>query len=256
MKQLRCVSRAAAGVFVLAASLLGHPQSGRAAETGDIHGTWEQQFMMGNFFGLKPNKATDKVFTLGDGTVIPLRPAAEKIYRERVAISDTTSPFANTTARCLPLGTPGNMMGAPPYLLRIMQEPDFVAILMEEGWEFRAIYLNGKHPDELLPSFMGHSIGHWEGQTLVVETVSIREETTLNFTGLPHSDKLKVIERFTRTPPDLLTDMIEIDDPVMYYKPFTFKSVFKKTDRPQIEYICEDSRIQVTPDGRQSYHTP
>ncbi|MDP9084880.1 MAG: hypothetical protein M3N50_14125 [Pseudomonadota bacterium] len=55
-----------------------------------------------------------------------------------------------------------------------------------------ALYLNSKHPDALIPSFMGHSIGHWEGNTPVIETVRLREETTLNFPGLPHSAQLRV----------------------------------------------------------------
>ena len=221
-----------------------------------LSGTWQQDFLKGNFFSMTPNKATDKVFTLGDGTVIPLRPAAEKIYRARVAMSETPNVFATTASRCLPLGTPLNMMGAPPYLLRIVQEPDFITILLEEGWEFRAIYLTGKHPDELIPSFMGHSIGHWEGKTLVIDTVGLRDDTTLNGTGLPHSVEMHLTERMSRTSPDTLVDLIEVNDPVMYTKPFTFKTVFKRTEQQQIEYVCEDSRISVTSDGRQSYHAP
>ncbi|MDP9083652.1 MAG: hypothetical protein M3N50_07800, partial [Pseudomonadota bacterium] len=164
--------------------------------------------------------------------------------------------YANTSARCLPLGTPQNMMGAPPYPIRIVQTADFIAILLEEGWEFRAIYLGGKHPQELIPSFMGHSVAHWEGKTLVIDTVGLRAETTLNYTGLPHSEQLRLVERMRRTAPDVLEDLIEIHDPLMYSKPFTFKSVFHRSKQEQIEYICEDSRIQVTPDGRQSYHAP
>ena len=59
-----------------------------------------------------------------------------------------------------------------------------------------------------------------------------------------------------RTGPDVLEDLIEIHDPLTYSRPFTFKSVFNRTKEEQIEYICEDNRIQVTPDGRQSYHAP
>lgn len=222
----------------------------------DLTGVWHRDYAASNFISRTENPSSSKVFTLADGSPIPLKPDALKVYRERVAMGETPNVFANTTAKCLPLGTPQNMMGAPPYLLRFVQTPDFIAILLEEGWEFRAIYMNGKHPEELLPSFMGHSIGRWEGKTLVIETVSLREETTLNFTGLPHSAAMKVVERISRTDPDTLVDLIEIDDPVMYFKPFTFKSVFRRSADAQIEYICEDGRIQVTSEGRQSYHAP
>jgi len=239
----------------LSAAAQGHGHGAHATVRApdDLSGNWSRDYTASNFIPQTDNKSTDKVFTLTDGTVIPLRPEAEKVYRERVAMSETTHVFANTTARCLPLGTPQNMMGAPPYPIHIVQTPTFITILLEEGWEFRAVYLNSKHPDELIPSFMGHSIGHWEGKTLVIETVGLREETTLNFTGLPHSAQLRVLERIRRTAPDTLVDLIEIHDPMMYSKPFTFKSVFHRTDQEQIEYICEGNQVKVTPEGRQTY---
>jgi hypothetical protein len=231
-------------------------QGGAKGAPDDLTGTWQRDYLASNFQPQATSKSTDKVFTLRDGTVIPLLPQAEKVYRQRVAMGETAQVFANTTARCLPLGTPQNMMGAPPYPIRIVQTPDFIAMLLEEGWEFRAIYVGGKHPKEMIPSFMGHSIAHWEGKTLVIETVGLRAETTLNFTGLPHSEQMRVVERVRRTGPDVLEDLIEIHDPLTYSRPFTFKSVFNRTKEEQIEYICEDNRIQVTPDGRQSYHAP
>ncbi|MDP8984555.1 MAG: hypothetical protein M3N97_05835 [Pseudomonadota bacterium] len=222
----------------------------------NLTGVWERDYVASNFLPQTDNKSTDKVFTLGDGTVIPLRPEAEKVYRQRVAMAETAQVFANTSSRCLPLGTPQNMMGAPPYPIRIVQTDDFIAILLEEGWEFRAIYMGGTHPQEMVPSFMGHSVGRWEGKTLVIDTVGLRTETTLNYTGLPHSEQLRLVERMRRTAPNVLEDLIEVHDPVMYSKPFTFKAVFNRIKEQQIEYICEDSRIEVTPDGRQSYHAP
>jgi hypothetical protein len=216
----------------------------------DFSGTWTHDVMGGVNPGR--SKPDDKVFTMTDGTVIPLLPQAEKIYRERVAMSMTEHAFANTSSRCLPIGTPGNMMGAP-YPVQIVQRPEFIAILFEEGWQFRAVFMNRKHPEELIPSFMGHSTGHWEGKTLVIDTVSMREETTLNFTGLPHSTQMHVVERIKRLGPDRLEDVIEVTDPQTYSRPFTFTSILNKSDEDLIEYICENSKVQVTPDGRQTY---
>ncbi|MDP9084889.1 MAG: hypothetical protein M3N50_14170 [Pseudomonadota bacterium] len=235
-------------------AIAAQPRAARsAAMPDDFSGAWVHDMSSGNL----PQRGSpdQKKFTLGDGTVIPIRPEAEKVYRQRVAMGMTDRPFANTASRCLPIGTPGNMMGAP-YPLQIVQRPDFIAILLEEGGQFRAIYMNGKHPDEVIPSFLGHSIGHWEGKTLVIETVAMREETTLDFNGLPHSAQMRVIERIKRTAPTKLVDEIEIDDPATYFKPFTMTSVFTKTAEEMIEYICEDTRMRATPDGRQDYSFP
>ncbi|MDP9084886.1 MAG: hypothetical protein M3N50_14155 [Pseudomonadota bacterium] len=228
----------------------GAPKVARHSMPDDFSGTWAHDMMA----GVNPGRARpdDKVFTMTDGTVIPLLPRAEKLYRERVAMGMTDHAYANTSSRCLPIGTPGNMMGAP-YPVQIVQRPEFMAILFEEGWQFRTVYMNRKHPDELIPSFMGHSIGHWEGKTLVIDTVSMREETTLNSVGLPHSAEMHVVERIKRLAPDRLEDVIEITDPQTYSKPFAFTSIFNKSDEDLIEYICENSKVEVTPDGRQSY---
>lgn len=258
MKEKQNVLRSLALIIVVVALLGAHNATAAVAKKGagsqalpdDFSGTWEHDVMG----GVNPGRAKpdDKVFTMSDGTVIPLLPQAEKIYRERVAMGMTEHAFANTSSRCLPIGTPGNMMGAP-YPVQIVQRPEFMAILFEEGWQFRTVYMNRKHPDELIPSFMGHSTGHWEGKTLVIDTVSLREETTLNFTGLPHSAEMHVVERIKRLGPDRLEDVIEVTDPKMYSKPFTFVSILKKSDEDLIEYICENSRVEVTSDGRQTY---
>ena len=245
----------AAVCAVLAVAVFGAAMPARAAgmvaaEHEDLSGTWSHDMTAGNL----PTraKATDENFTLKDGTIIPLLPAAKELYRQRVAQAQTDHPFANTSSRCLPIGTPGNMMGAP-YPIQIVEGTKFIGMLFEEGGQFRSIFMNKKHPEEIIPSFMGHSVGHWEGRTLVVDTVALRADTTLNFTGLPHSTSLHVIERISRSAPDKLVDLIEIDDPLTYSKAFTFKSIFTRSDEELIEYICENETIHVTPDGRQTY---
>lgn len=216
----------------------------------DLSGNWVRDFKRGNF-GIDSGDP-DKPIALTDGQLIPLRPEFEKLYRSRLRMNQTTRPFAGTTSRCLPPGTPYNMMG-PPYPIRIVQQPQFIAILLEEGWTFRAIYMNEQHPEQLIPSFMGHSTGHWDGKTLVIDTVGMREDTSLNGSGLPHSGKMVVTERLHRTDPDTLVDRVEINDPVDYTKPFTFESIFVRSPQKQMEYICEKNNIQVDAEGRQIY---
>jgi hypothetical protein len=201
---------------------------------------------------MRGTKSTDKDFKFSDGSVIPLKPDAEKLFRTRVGMSETDAPFATTESKCLPIGMPSNMMGAP-YPIQIFQKADAMTIEFEEGWGFRLIYIGGKHPDEIAPSFFGHSIAHWEGKTLVIETIGFRDDTTMGGPGLPHSADMKVTERLSRMSATALIDKITVTDPTDYYAPLTFTSEFDKTDDALIEYICENSRISVTPDGRQTY---
>ena len=224
--------------------------SATAPMPDNLSGNWVRDFKRGNF-GIESGDP-DKPIALNDGQTIPLRPEFEKLYRSRLRMNQTERPFAGTTSRCLPPGTPYNMMG-PPYPIRIVQQPHFIAILLEEGWTFRAIYMDEQHPEQLIPSFMGHSVGHWDGKTLVIETVGMRDDTSLNGSGLPHSSKMQVIERLHRTDPDTLIDRVEINDPVDYVKPFTFESIYTRSAQKQMEYICEKNNIQVDSEGRQVY---
>jgi hypothetical protein len=136
-----CASLAVMALGVLSASLALAQKS--ATMPDDFSGVWTRDPRRGNLPSMMPTPA-DKTFTLADGTAIPLLPDAEKIYRERVAQSLTDHVFATTQSRCLPIGTPGNMMGAP-YPIQFVQRPEFIVILFEEGWGFRPIYMNGKH---------------------------------------------------------------------------------------------------------------
>jgi len=87
---------------------------------------------------------------------------------------------------------------------------------------------------------MGNSIGHWEGDTLVVDTVNFNDRTWIDRIGHPHSDQLHAIERFRRTAPDHLVDDITIDDPKAYTKPWTAHLEFKLRPWKLTEQFCED----------------
>ena len=126
---------------------------------------------------------------------------------------------------CIPYGVP---RGAGPRTMQIVQTADVVAILYEAapGPLYRLIYTDGRqHPDDLETSHLGHSIGHWEGDALVVDVLGLSDDTWLGggFTGPRyaniHSDKLHVIERWTRNGDDLLYEAT-VEDPVMFTKPW------------------------------------
>jgi hypothetical protein len=129
---------------------------------------------------------------------------------------------------CIPYGVPrGSLRGGGGYAMQIVQNKDVVAFLYEDrpGPYFRIIYLNGEHPKDLDPSYYGHSIGHWEGDTLVVDVVGLNDETWLGSgtvgpkLAMMHSDQLHVVERWTRVG-DVLNYEATVEDPVMFTKPW------------------------------------
>jgi hypothetical protein len=136
--------------------------------------------------------------------------------------ANTSSPF-DPMNECKPDGVPRAGIGGA---IQIVHSPKGVAVLYENapGPVYRMIYTDGrKHPEDLDTSFMGHSIGHWEGDTLVIDTVGLNDETWLgrNKYSAFHSDKLHVVERWTRNG-DELSRTVTVEDPVMFSRPWQF----------------------------------
>ena len=145
------------------------------------------------------------------------------------------------TGHCLPMGWT-RLMNAP-MPLEIMQEPNRIAILFEAYNTFKVIPTDGRgHPKNLDATWLGNSVGHWDGDTLVVDTVGFNEKTRIDTIGHPHSDRLHIVERLTRTDPTHLAYEVTIDDPKTYTQPFTNKRTFKlRPDWELMEYSCEEN---------------
>ena len=170
---------------------------------------------------------------LAKGDTIPLLPEAEKIMKARQSKDD---PEAN----CLPTGIPR----IAPYPWRIIQTPTHIFFLFEGNiHSYRQIFLNqSKHPEDLDPTWYGHSIGHFEGDTLVVDTIGFNDKFWFDFRGHPHTEKLHTIERYTRKDLGNLVNEVTIDDPGAYSKPF--KVTFNARLLPGeelMEYICQEN---------------
>jgi hypothetical protein len=161
---------------------------------------------------------------------------AEALSKERVANNLKDMP----TARCLPYGI---TLSAFVFPFRIMQNATIVALLYEEDLP-RLIYLDGrKHPEETLTPFVGHSVGRWEGDTLVVDTVDFNDKTWLDTVGHPHTDKMHVIEHYRRKDLGHLEVDVTIDDPGAYKKPWTIKRASELAP-PNLElgqYVCTEN---------------
>jgi hypothetical protein len=173
----------------------------------------------------------------------PMQPWAEKKFLATKpgygprATPDSQDPIL----KCYPPGVPRILL--IPFPMRIIQIPGQVIMLFEYDHFIRHIFLNRRqHPKDLNPTWMGDSIGWWEGDTLVVDTVGFNDKTWLDQVGHPHSDALHVIERIRRVDSYTLRDDITIDDPKAYTRAWSGQRIFKlKPGWHLMEYICEDN---------------
>jgi hypothetical protein len=137
--------------------------------------------------------------------------------------------------RCITFGSPRLQAGYNSYY-QILQTREAVAIQMEMAHDVRIIPLDGRpHLPSAIPTWLGDSRGHWEGDTLVVETTNYRAGAFMNA-----SAKLHVIERFTRTGPDVLQYQVTIDDPETWTKPWTVMIPLRHSEEPIYEYACHE----------------
>jgi hypothetical protein len=144
------------------------------------------------------------------------------------------------------------MMAVATYPIEILPTPGQITIVTEAFSEVRRIYLNEPAPpiDEVPPGYYGHSVGRWEGDTLVVETVGIKE-TVPGYNNIPHSSQMRITERIRLVTPDVLHDQITIEDPVVLAKPVTYTLAYRRLpDYKMVEFICENNREYVDEQGR------
>ena len=150
-------------------------------------------------------------------------------------LEETNDPVLRS---CFPPGVPRVYMH--PFPFQFIQTPGEVVMLFEVDSLRREIYIDAQHDPSLVPLWMGNSIGHWEGNTLVVDTNNFNDRTWIDRVGHPHSDQLHVIERFRRPDHDHLVDDVTIDDPKAYTKPWTAHLEFKLRPWKLTEQFCED----------------
>ena len=142
---------------------------------------------------------------------------------------------------CLPPGTPRIYL--QPFPFQIVQTPKEIIMLYEYDHTVRQIFMDDRaHPDDITPTYMGHSIGKWEGNTLVVDTVGFNERTWLDRDGHPHSDQLHVIERFHRVDSENMQIDITMEDPKALAKPWKTQLNFQlKPGWDIMELACTDN---------------
>jgi hypothetical protein len=156
----------------------------------------------------------------------------------------------SSTANCLPPGMPGIM--SQPYPMEFLLTPGQVTIVIEAYSQVRHIYTDGRSlPDDPDPTFFGTSVGHWDGNTLVAESVGFSPMTDLDM-HTPHSDKMRIVERFQLTDPNTMSIQTTITDPDALTAPYVTNKILKRHRSWTIaEYICEqNNRNYVDKNGK------
>jgi hypothetical protein len=181
---------------------------------------------------------------------IPFKPAAKAIWEERYLknnMKDDPEGF------CLPPGIPRMMY--TPYPAQIYQMADRIVFVYEGGAHvWRLVWMDGRklpNVDDINPDFLGYSVGRWDGDTLVIDSVGFNTSTWLDASGHPHGEQLKVTEKYTRTSFNNMKIEATITDPEFYTKPFTVVTGITWTPNKNgpftmrggelVEYICQEN---------------
>lgn len=240
-------------VFALSAASLALGLAPAAAQVpvgpGSLSGVWQAGASWNNPAGQPatnlgslrtPERA--RVVKMINGEEPPMLPWAADKLNERIKRSQAGDPEDLTLTHCLP-AMPAMLLGGP-YPVQIIESAGQVTMLFEEQNHFRSIYLNAKQPEDPDPAYMGHSVGRWEGDTLVVDTIALVEETPVDRVGMPHSDQLHLTERYKRTGADTMEVLITVDDPKTFARPWQARANYRLTPAGTriTEYVCSNNR--------------
>lgn len=229
-----------------AAEAAGHPQ------LPDFSGAWE------NLSGIhldalsteSPDPVAKALFQASDP---PYNAEWEARWDKIKASFARGEPINDPTAACVWPGVPRIIWNPYPKEIVIADDGKLIVFLEEYMSQIRRVYADGRgHPEDPDPSFNGHTIGHWEGQTLVMDTVGLRGDTMFQNTGMPHSDALQVKERWylMKDKPDYMRVDITLIDPVAFTRPWETTRVYKRhRDWSLIDYVCEENNREVIVDG-------
>jgi hypothetical protein len=172
---------------------------------------------------------------------VPFQPWAKTLFMQRLQSQGKESP----SAHCKPTGVPA--INSIPLPFKIVQTPKLVLLLYEENTTFRQVFLDGRQPvKDAEPRWLGYSTGKWDGDTLVVDSIGFNNQVWLDGMGHPHSDHLRVTERFRRRDTGHLEIQVAINDPKAYTGPITYTQ--KLTLMPEedlLEYFCSENEKDV-----------
>jgi hypothetical protein len=198
----------------------------------DISGVWDA--MRNNYDFASFSKGDPPMTAWGKAQFDAAKPSQGP---RGVKLTETT----DRVYKCFPPGMPYIYLQIFP--MQIVQTPKAVIELFEYDHTVRYIFTDGrKHPADLTPTYNGHSIGHWEGDTLVVDTVGLNGKIWLDRLGHPESDQMHIVERIHRADDNTLQVDFTFDDPKSYPKPWTAQLRYRlRPDWDLLELVCEDN---------------
>jgi hypothetical protein len=239
-----------APILVFSSHVGARAQSKPAGAVPDITGSWGRH---GAGPGARGGGARDA--TIPPPAPQPqLKPQYAKEWQDRVqavrAADAKGQPLSNNYTDCLPDGMPSMMNAMFP--MEILQSRGQVTVIEEAYTQVRRILMDRpqKSVEDVEPGFYGHSVGRWEGDTLVVDTIGIKEN--VRFQNMPHSSQMRITERIRLVSPNVIWNEITIDDPVVLEKPHTYTVAYRRMpEYTLLEYVCEDNREYADDKGLQ-----
>ena len=225
--RLRDVAPAAAALLLLCAA-------GAASAQPIYHPPAAQ-----NFEGVWLIEGDHSVVKTTKGRLPPMTRAASAVYAAHVKARKAGKPDFDTIQTCKPHGFPRILFA--DYPIEVLQEPKQVTFIHEVHHMPRMVYLDLTLPklEDMDPDWMGRSAGHWEADTLVVDSQGFNDLTTLDAAGLPHSEGMRVTERIRKLDADTLEDLITINDPKTYTRAWSTRVTYKRQPGRRLkEYVC------------------
>lgn len=205
----------------------------------DLGGVWERPYV--------PDMTKDGRGQKGHAE-LPFTPAGLEDWKSYDAAN------GDYTGSCFPFGMSRSINSPTP--MQIVQNDKYVALLFEQNTWFHVIPIDGRaHPKDPHPTWFGHSVGRWDKDTLVVDTIGFNGYTRLDTIGHPHSDALRLTQTFHRTDAGHIAYTISVDDPKMYAKRWKNERTFTLMQGDLIEYSCEENNKDLR-DGHIKAWTP
>jgi hypothetical protein len=194
----------------------------------DLSGVWLVKNYGGSLF-----------YVTGDLKPEEMLPWAAALYKQR----EDDFRRDSDGVHCLPPG-PKAGIAVGPFPMKILQTPGLVAVLYEYQTIYRQFFTDGRAlPEDPNPTWMGYSVAHWEGETLVVTTAGYNDRTALDLAGHPHTEALRLMERYRRRDVGHMDLQVTFDDSKAYTRPWTLSLEFELIpDGQLIEYVCENER--------------
>jgi hypothetical protein len=242
----------AAFAAVLLSGSLAHAPVVAQSQRPVLTGTWVP-------FGAGRG-ADPKVAPPPPGPIVLTPEYARQFEARRAADQAATKrgePPPSASVACVPYGMP-RMMAVASYPVEFLETPGQITIIAEAFSEVRRVFMDqAQLPiDDVPPGYYGHSVGRWDGDVLVIDTVGIKESVP-GYQNVPHSESVRITERIRFVAPDVLHNQITIDDPVVLERPIVYTLAYRRIPGyKMVEFVCDNNREYIDEQGKVRMRLP